>query len=43
MLTALGWALTGWLAYGVHLYFVAPREACSSPSGPSRCRGAWAS
>ncbi|WP_262380085.1 flippase-like domain-containing protein [Nonomuraea sp. PA05] len=25
MLTALGWALTGWLAYGVHLYFVAPQ------------------
>ncbi|MEV4087014.1 lysylphosphatidylglycerol synthase domain-containing protein, partial [Nonomuraea fuscirosea] len=24
MLTALGWALTGWIAYGVHLYFVAP-------------------
>ncbi|MFI7616377.1 lysylphosphatidylglycerol synthase domain-containing protein [Nonomuraea terrae] len=25
MLTALGWALTGWAAYGVHLYFVAPQ------------------
>ncbi len=25
MLTALGWALAGWLAYGVHLYFVAPQ------------------
>ncbi|PRX68389.1 hypothetical protein B0I32_103350 [Nonomuraea fuscirosea] len=25
MLTALGWALTGWIAYGVHLYFVAPQ------------------
>ncbi|SDH77663.1 lysylphosphatidylglycerol synthase transmembrane domain-containing protein [Nonomuraea jiangxiensis] len=24
MLTALGWALAGWAAYGVHLYFVAP-------------------
>ncbi|MEU6997065.1 lysylphosphatidylglycerol synthase transmembrane domain-containing protein [Nonomuraea sp. NPDC046570] len=22
MLTALGWALVGWLAYGVHLYFI---------------------
>ncbi|MEV0617092.1 lysylphosphatidylglycerol synthase domain-containing protein [Nonomuraea sp. NPDC050404] len=25
MLTALGWALAGWVAYGVHLYFVAPQ------------------
>ncbi|MEV1169734.1 lysylphosphatidylglycerol synthase transmembrane domain-containing protein [Nonomuraea sp. NPDC049784] len=25
MLTALGWALAGWLSYGVHLYFVAPQ------------------
>ncbi|MFI9554002.1 YbhN family protein [Nonomuraea endophytica] len=25
MLTALGWALAGWTAYGVHLYFVAPQ------------------
>ncbi|MEV4892205.1 lysylphosphatidylglycerol synthase transmembrane domain-containing protein [Nonomuraea sp. NPDC055795] len=25
MLTALGWALAGWAAYGVHLYFVAPQ------------------
>lgn len=25
MLTALGWALAGWLCYGVHLYFVAPQ------------------
>lgn len=25
MLTALGWALAGWIAYGVHLYFVAPQ------------------
>ncbi|MET7329254.1 lysylphosphatidylglycerol synthase transmembrane domain-containing protein [Nonomuraea sp. NPDC005650] len=24
MLTALGWALAGWLCYGVHLYFIAP-------------------
>ncbi|MGW6494159.1 lysylphosphatidylglycerol synthase domain-containing protein [Nonomuraea angiospora] len=25
MLTALGWALAGWLCYGVHLYFIAPQ------------------
>ncbi|MEU8317079.1 lysylphosphatidylglycerol synthase domain-containing protein [Nonomuraea sp. NPDC048881] len=25
MLTALGWALAGWTAYGVHFYFVAPQ------------------
>ncbi|AQZ66612.1 unnamed protein product [[Actinomadura] parvosata subsp. kistnae] len=25
MLTALGWALAGWIAYGMHLYFVAPQ------------------
>ncbi|MFB9622466.1 lysylphosphatidylglycerol synthase transmembrane domain-containing protein [Nonomuraea helvata] len=25
MLTALGWALAGWLCYGVHLYFVVPQ------------------
>ncbi|HEX4812207.1 MAG TPA: lysylphosphatidylglycerol synthase domain-containing protein [Nonomuraea sp.] len=25
MLTALGWAVAGWAAYGVHLYFVAPQ------------------
>ncbi|MFI6900146.1 YbhN family protein [Nonomuraea sp. NPDC050394] len=25
MLTALGWALAGWAAYGAHLYFVAPQ------------------
>ncbi|WP_226898909.1 lysylphosphatidylglycerol synthase transmembrane domain-containing protein [Nonomuraea phyllanthi] len=25
MLTALGWALAGWLCYGVHLYFVSPQ------------------
>ncbi|MFI6501529.1 lysylphosphatidylglycerol synthase domain-containing protein [Nonomuraea typhae] len=25
MLTALGWALAGWTAYGVHLYAVAPQ------------------
>ncbi|MEW9547063.1 lysylphosphatidylglycerol synthase domain-containing protein [Nonomuraea sp. NPDC050783] len=25
MLAALGWALAGWIAYGVHLYFVAPQ------------------
>ncbi|MEV0233240.1 lysylphosphatidylglycerol synthase transmembrane domain-containing protein [Nonomuraea sp. NPDC050786] len=25
MLTALGWALAGWLSYGVHLYFVVPQ------------------
>ncbi|MFI6293051.1 lysylphosphatidylglycerol synthase domain-containing protein [Nonomuraea sp. NPDC050790] len=25
MLTALGWALAGWAAYGLHLYFVAPQ------------------
>jgi uncharacterized membrane protein YbhN (UPF0104 family) len=25
MLTALGWALAGWVAYGVHLYFVVPQ------------------
>ncbi|MFG1698349.1 lysylphosphatidylglycerol synthase domain-containing protein [Nonomuraea sp. NPDC049309] len=25
MLTALGWALAGWTAYGVHLYFVIPQ------------------
>jgi uncharacterized membrane protein YbhN (UPF0104 family) len=25
MLAALGWALAGWIAYGVHLYFVVPQ------------------
>ncbi|GAA3130792.1 hypothetical protein [Nonomuraea salmonea] len=25
MLTALAWALAGWVAYGVHLYFVVPQ------------------
>lgn len=25
MLTALAWALAGWVCYGVHLYFVAPQ------------------
>ncbi|GGT02896.1 lysylphosphatidylglycerol synthase domain-containing protein [Nonomuraea spiralis] len=25
MLTALGWALAGWAAYGVHFYFIAPQ------------------
>ncbi|MGP3955479.1 lysylphosphatidylglycerol synthase domain-containing protein [Nonomuraea sp. 3N208] len=25
MLTALGWALAGWTAYGVHLYLIAPQ------------------
>jgi uncharacterized membrane protein YbhN (UPF0104 family) len=25
MLTALAWALAGWAAYGVHLYFIAPQ------------------
>jgi uncharacterized membrane protein YbhN (UPF0104 family) len=25
MLAALGWAVAGWTAYGVHLYFVAPQ------------------
>ncbi|MEV0379914.1 lysylphosphatidylglycerol synthase domain-containing protein [Nonomuraea sp. NPDC050643] len=25
MLTALAWALTGWTAYGVHLYLIAPQ------------------
>ncbi|MGN9836848.1 lysylphosphatidylglycerol synthase domain-containing protein [Nonomuraea sp. H19] len=25
MLAALGWALAGWTAYGVHLYFIAPQ------------------
>ncbi|MEV4107693.1 lysylphosphatidylglycerol synthase domain-containing protein [Nonomuraea sp. NPDC049695] len=25
MLAALGWALAGWLCYGVHLYFVVPQ------------------
>ncbi|TMR93280.1 flippase-like domain-containing protein [Nonomuraea basaltis] len=25
MLAALGWALAGWTAYGVHLYFLAPQ------------------
>ncbi|MFG2074003.1 lysylphosphatidylglycerol synthase transmembrane domain-containing protein [Nonomuraea maritima] len=26
MLTALGWAVAGWLCYGIHLYFVAPQS-----------------
>ncbi|MEU7741774.1 lysylphosphatidylglycerol synthase transmembrane domain-containing protein [Nonomuraea sp. NPDC049158] len=25
MLTALGWALAGWISYGVHLYFIVPQ------------------
>ncbi|NUR86257.1 MAG: UPF0104 family protein [Nonomuraea sp.] len=25
MLTALGWALAGWVAYGVHFFFIAPQ------------------
>ncbi|SEG66976.1 hypothetical protein SAMN05444920_103836 [Nonomuraea solani] len=25
MLTALGWALAGWVSYGVHLYLIAPQ------------------
>ncbi|MGA4990598.1 lysylphosphatidylglycerol synthase domain-containing protein [Nonomuraea bangladeshensis] len=25
MLAALGWALAGWIAYGVHLYFIVPQ------------------
>ncbi|MEU6790519.1 lysylphosphatidylglycerol synthase domain-containing protein [Nonomuraea wenchangensis] len=25
MLAALGWALAGWIAYGVHLFFIAPQ------------------
>ncbi|WP_345557484.1 lysylphosphatidylglycerol synthase transmembrane domain-containing protein [Nonomuraea rosea] len=25
MLTAFGWSLAGWAAYGVHLYFIAPQ------------------
>ncbi|MEO3871293.1 lysylphosphatidylglycerol synthase transmembrane domain-containing protein [Nonomuraea sp. B12E4] len=36
MLTALGWALAGWAAYGVHLYFVAPQ------GGPLFAIGAFA-
>ncbi|MEV4175129.1 lysylphosphatidylglycerol synthase domain-containing protein [Nonomuraea sp. NPDC049709] len=36
MLTALGWALTGWIAYGVHLYFIAPQ------GGPLFAVGAFA-
>ncbi|NUT41947.1 MAG: flippase-like domain-containing protein [Thermoactinospora sp.] len=35
MLTALGWALTGWLAYGLHLYFIVG-------SDPIFCIGAFA-
>ncbi|MFG1963783.1 lysylphosphatidylglycerol synthase domain-containing protein [Nonomuraea sp. NPDC049028] len=26
MLTALGWALAGWISYGVHLYFIVPQS-----------------
>ncbi|MEV0348868.1 lysylphosphatidylglycerol synthase transmembrane domain-containing protein [Nonomuraea sp. NPDC050680] len=26
MLTALGWALAGWISYGVHLYFIVPQD-----------------
>lgn len=36
MLTALGWALAGWVCYGIHLYFVAPQ------SGPLFAIGAFA-
>ncbi|MGW4791954.1 lysylphosphatidylglycerol synthase domain-containing protein [Nonomuraea sp. NPDC004297] len=36
MLTALGWALAGWIAYGVHLYFIAPQV------GPIFAVGAFA-
>lgn len=36
MLTALGWALAGWVCYGMHLYFIAPE------TGPLFAVGAFA-